>query len=111
MVLGSITTMVTNPIWTVQTAQSTHTTTFRQITNTDTANKPDDNEGAGAGGDRVKKVKPSALAATREIIKIDGVSGLWRGIGPALVLVINPVIQVSCLHPLPLSFFFLGPHI
>lgn len=28
------------------------------------------------------------------IIEKDGIKGLWRGIGPALVLVVNPVIQV-----------------
>ena len=75
---GSITTLVTNPIWTVQTAQATRAVTVQQ-------------EGRGEG----KKVKPTAISAAREIIKSDGVKGLWRGIGPALILVINPVIQVS----------------
>ena len=36
------------------------------------------------------------LEATRRIYKSSGVRGFWRGIGPALVLVINPVIQASC---------------
>lgn len=44
---------------------------------------------------KVTKIKPSALEAANDIIKKDGIKGLWRGIGPALILVINPVIQVS----------------
>lgn len=39
----------------------------------------------------------SAAEATAAIIQSDGLKGLWRGIGPALILVINPVIQVSAL--------------
>lgn len=38
------------------------------------------------------------MEAAGEIFKRDGLSGFWRGIGPALVLVINPVIQVSIRH-------------
>jgi adenine nucleotide transporter 17 len=75
---GSITTLVTNPIWTVQTAQSTRAVTVYE-------------DGSGD----LKKVKPSAIEAASEIIKKDGVKGLWRGIGPALILVINPIIQAS----------------
>lgn len=39
--------------------------------------------------------KPTAIQSAKAIIKQDGVKGLWRGLGPALILVINPVIQVS----------------
>ena len=42
-----------------------------------------------------KRVKLSAMDAVRAIVKKDGPTGLWRGIGPALILVINPIIQVS----------------
>lgn len=69
---------MTNPIWTVQTAQSTRAVTVH----------------ADGSGD-LRKVKPSGIEAAREIIRKDGVKGLWRGIGPALILVINPVIQAS----------------
>ena len=90
LVAGSITTLSTNPIWTVQTAQSTKAVV-----------RPSSSQGSeGSGGD-VKhgtKVKLSALDAAREIYKSDGLKGFWRGIGPALVLVINPVIQVSHLY-------------
>ena len=72
---------MTNPIWTVQTAQSTKAVA---------AAEPNSAPGA-------KPPKLSAVAAAREILKQDGVKGLWRGIGPALILVINPVIQVCHL--------------
>jgi adenine nucleotide transporter 17 len=83
---GSITTLVTNPIWTVQTAQSTNAVTVPSSSS------------ASPGG--TKKVKLSATAAARDIINKDGLAGLWRGLGPALVLVINPVIQYTTFERL-----------
>ncbi|CAD6565929.1 MAG: hypothetical protein TREMPRED_001919 [Tremellales sp. Tagirdzhanova-0007] len=79
LIAGSITTLVTNPIWTVQTAQSTRAV----ITAEDSG-----------------KVKPSVVDAASEIFSKDGVKGFWRGIGPALILVINPVIQYTTFERL-----------
>jgi hypothetical protein len=42
-----------------------------------------------------KKKPMSAAQAVKEILKADGIKGLWRGLGPALILVINPVIQYT----------------
>lgn len=67
---------MTNPVWTVQAYQST-----RGVTN-----------------ESGKKEKPTAASALKAILKQDGIKGLWRGIGPALILVINPVIQVSLVQ-------------
>ena len=53
---------------------------------------------------KTKKIKPSALQAAKGIYEQDGISGFWRGIGPALILVINPVIQVS-----PLNLYHTAP--
>ena len=78
LILGSITTLTTNPIWTVQTAQATRAVV----------------SGTAADG-KVKKTKPSAIQAARAIYKQDGIPGFWRGIGPALILVMNPVIQYT----------------
>jgi adenine nucleotide transporter 17 len=89
---GSITTLTTNPIWTVQTAQSTRAVTVNTSDPSSSNNK-------------VKKIKPSAIEAARAIYKQDGIQGFWRGIGPALILVINPVIQVN---PHPLSHLMRG---
>ncbi|WOO80927.1 Peroxisomal membrane protein PMP47B [Vanrija pseudolonga] len=74
LIAGSFCTIVTNPIWTVQAYQSTR---------------------AVASADGEKKSGPSAVESFKAIIKADGVKGLWRGIGPALILVINPVIQYT----------------
>lgn len=73
---GSITTIATNPVWTIQTAQATYAA--------DPSSK----------ADKKPDIKPSALRVAKGIIEKDGIKGLWRGIGPALVLVVNPVIQV-----------------
>ncbi|EIW69688.1 hypothetical protein TREMEDRAFT_62557 [Tremella mesenterica DSM 1558] len=78
IVAGSITTITTNPIWTVQTAQSVRAITLPL-----------------AEGGENKKVQPSAVQVAKEIFKSDGLSGFWRGIRPALILVINPVIQYT----------------
>jgi adenine nucleotide transporter 17 len=39
--------------------------------------------------------KLSFLQTARNIIQKHGVGVLWSGIGPALILVINPIIQVG----------------
>jgi len=92
LLAGSITTLVTNPIWTVQTAQSTKAvapapTSTGSSTVTTTNDQP-------------KKVRLSATKAAEEILKQDGIKGFWRGIGPALILVINPVIQYTTFERL-----------
>lgn len=63
-----------------------------------------DPEKAGSDVDReTKKVKLGARDAVYAILKKDGLKGFWRGIGPALILVINPVIQVSVKPPLRIT--------
>lgn len=76
----------------MQTAQAAHAVVVPK-TNTEAT----DAEQAGTpveGDPTVRRVKLSAMDAVQAILKKDGVSGFWRGIGPALILVINPVIQV-----------------
>ncbi len=44
------------------------------------------------------------IGAAAEIIRNDGgITALWKGIGPALVLVINPVLQVRNAMASPYS--------
>jgi adenine nucleotide transporter 17 len=50
--------------------------------------------GTASADGKIRKIKPSAIEAAKAIYKQDGIQGFWRGIGPALILVINPVIQV-----------------
>ncbi|KAH7887768.1 peroxisomal membrane protein PMP47B [Phlebopus sp. FC_14] len=74
LIAGSATTIISNPIWVVQTSQA--------VCNVK-GNSTDSSERYGL------------VETIQNILAKDGVAGFWRGIGPALVLVINPVIQYT----------------
>ncbi|KAF8843141.1 mitochondrial carrier [Paxillus ammoniavirescens] len=83
LIAGSATTIISNPIWVVQTSQAVQSAE---------TNLPDPSAS-----------KPRKLGAVKTIGKIisnDGLAGFWRGIGPALVLVINPIIQYTVFEQL-----------
>ncbi|KAG7449237.1 mitochondrial carrier [Guyanagaster necrorhizus] len=82
LVAGSATTIISNPIWVVQTSQAVRTL----------------NQGSSNASGRPKK--PGFIEAVRGILEKDGISAFWRGIGPALVLVMNPVIQYTVFEQL-----------
>ncbi|WWC69079.1 uncharacterized protein I206_103015 [Kwoniella pini CBS 10737] len=90
LIAGSITTLVTNPIWTIQTKQSTHSIT--SIESKDSSQSESQSQ--------IKKKRPTIIEAVNEIFEKDGLKGFWRGIGPALILVINPVIQYTTFERL-----------
>eukprot|EP00656_Telonema_subtile_P015584 TRINITY_DN18194_c0_g1_i1.p1 TRINITY_DN18194_c0_g1~~TRINITY_DN18194_c0_g1_i1.p1 ORF type:complete len:299 (-),score=66.55 TRINITY_DN18194_c0_g1_i1:20-916(-) len=73
---GVITTSFTNPIWLVKTRLQ-----LQQA------------RGPVVGGDQY--LYRGTLDAFRKIVKSDGVVGLWRGIGPALLLVSHGSIQFT----------------
>jgi adenine nucleotide transporter 17 len=79
LIAGSVTSILTNPIWTIQTYQSTRAVA---VPSSEGDGKP------------VRKIKPGLLESAHEILAKDGYKGFFRGVGPALVLVCNPVIQV-----------------
>lgn len=93
LIAGSVTTLLTNPIWTVQTAQSTKAVT--RSSSLPSSSAPTSNDEVGQ-----KPARLSAIAAAQEILKQDGIKGFWRGIGPALILVVNPVIQYTTFERL-----------
>ncbi|ANB15201.1 Yia6p [Sugiyamaella lignohabitans] len=91
-IAGSATSVLTNPIWVVNTRMTVRDT---------------DGE------------KATTLSTIRDIIHKDGVGAFFSGIGPALVLVINPVLQYTIFEQLrnavekrrkmtPLDAFFIG---
>lgn len=82
LVAGSATTIISNPIWVVQTSQAVRTL----------------NEGSSDASGRPKR--PGFLETVRGILAKDGIRAFWRGIGPALVLVMNPVIQYTVFEQL-----------
>ncbi|KDR83772.1 hypothetical protein GALMADRAFT_671534 [Galerina marginata CBS 339.88] len=81
LIAGSATTIISNPIWVVQTSQAV------QTMGTD-PNQP------------IIAKKLGFLATVQNIIAKDGIGAFWRGIGPALVLVINPIIQYTAFEQL-----------
>jgi len=81
-IAGSITSVAVNPLWVIQTAQATHTMS---------SDKTPSN---------ASKKRLGFFDALTAILNKDGVAGLWRGIGPALVLVINPVLQYTVFEQL-----------
>ncbi|KAJ9105286.1 hypothetical protein QFC21_001654 [Naganishia friedmannii] len=80
---GAATTIATNPIWLIQTHQAT-----RGAVETDIE----------AG--KVQKRPLGMLESAQEIVREKGVKALWKGIGPSLILVINPVLQYTAFETL-----------
>lgn len=87
VIAGSLTTIATNPLWLIQTRQATKRASKRDET-VEGAPKP------------VSK-QLNMFSAMMDIIRNDGgISALWKGIGPALILVINPVLQYTAFEQL-----------
>ncbi|KAJ7638795.1 mitochondrial carrier domain-containing protein [Roridomyces roridus] len=82
LIAGSATTIISNPIWVVQTSQAVQTM----------------NQSEDSSQPKVRKL--SIMETVQSILAKDGVPALWRGIGPALVLVINPVLQYTVFEQL-----------
>ncbi|KAG6900952.1 hypothetical protein C0993_004389 [Termitomyces sp. T159_Od127] len=78
---GSATTIISNPIWVVQTSQAVRTLDQ-------------------SSGQPAATRKLSFIQTCKNIVAKDGVKAFWRGIGPALVLVINPVLQYTVFEQL-----------
>ena len=87
---GSATVLITNPIWVVNTRM--------------TARRTESNEPAlpTKEGDAFPEPKraPSTISTFLKIIKEDGVTRLFAGVLPALVLVINPILQYTIFEQL-----------
>ncbi|WFD31799.1 hypothetical protein MSPP1_002838 [Malassezia sp. CBS 17886] len=84
---GTATAMISNPIWVVNTRQTVRGTHIK--TNPDGTPVP-----------KTVEKRLSFLQTFRHIVRKDGVLALWRGLGPALVLVTNPVLQYTVFEQL-----------
>ncbi|KAG1907228.1 peroxisomal membrane protein PMP47B [Suillus fuscotomentosus] len=84
VVAGSATTIISNPIWVIQTSQAVRV-------------EPSPSE---LSNSHAVPKRPSILRTIQAIIAKDGLNGLFRGLGPALVLVINPVLQYTVFEQL-----------
>ncbi|KAL8682731.1 MAG: hypothetical protein Q9186_001242 [Xanthomendoza sp. 1 TL-2023] len=91
-IAGSATVLLTNPIWVVNTrmtarSQSSSSSEILPITNDHDA-KPTTNK------------KPSTLATLLSLLRTEGPLALFAGVLPALVLVINPILQYTIFEQL-----------
>ncbi|GKT56922.1 peroxisomal membrane protein Pmp47b [Colletotrichum tofieldiae] len=82
-IAGSATVILTNPIWVVNT---------RMTTRSSSANKDGQDEEAQTS--KPKKA-PSTIGTLLALIKNEGPQALFSGVIPALVLVINPILQYT----------------
>lgn len=76
---GSATVLITNPIWVVNTRM--------------TARKHESEEQVLPGA--APKKAPSTVGTFLSIVKSQGLVGLFAGVLPALVLVVNPILQYT----------------
>ncbi|MCJ1368650.1 hypothetical protein MMC16_007795 [Acarospora aff. strigata] len=101
---GSATVLITNPIWVVNTRM--------------TARKAESTEQAIPGSEKPKKA-PSTIGTLMALLREEGPAALFAGVLPALVLVINPILQYTIFEQLkntvekrrrvmPRDTFFLG---
>ncbi|KAM3535033.1 hypothetical protein MY4038_001763 [Beauveria bassiana] len=105
-IAGSATVVLTNPIWVV----NTRVTTYKHDVDADL-------EAARKG--RPAARRPSTLATLMTLLKKEGPQALFSGVMPALVLVINPILQYTLFEQMknavegrrkvtPTIAFFLG---
>ena len=83
---GSATVMITNPIWVINTRM--------------TARKSESNEGELPGGEKKPAKKPSTIGTFLSLLRDEGPASLFAGVLPALVLVINPILQYTIYEQL-----------
>lgn len=100
---GSATVLITNPIWVVNTRMTAR------------KNEADDKLLPGS----THRKQPSTIGTLMSMIQDEGLSSLFAGVMPALVLVINPILQYTIFEQLknvlerrrkvgPTDSFYLG---
>lgn len=93
-IAGSATVILTNPIWVVNT---------RETARKDVPEEKEKDLTSLPPGEAAKQVASKAtgfIRILRDIIQTEGVGALWSGVIPALVLVINPIIQYTVFEQL-----------
>ncbi|MCJ1374938.1 hypothetical protein MMC20_006171 [Loxospora ochrophaea] len=83
---GSATVLITNPIWVVNTRM--------------TARQSESHDDTLPGNEGKPKKKPSTLATLMSLFRQEGPTALFAGVLPALVLVINPILQYTIFEQL-----------
>lgn len=83
---GSATVLITNPIWVINTRMTAASSPSTLPTTTTTSSSP--------------KGKPSTLSTLLLLVRNEGPLALFSGVLPALVLVINPILQYTIFEKL-----------
>lgn len=82
-IAGSATTMISNPIWVINTRQTVRAPAQRTV-----------------NGKQPVVKKLSFFGTIKHVYNTDGLKAFWKGLGPALVLVINPILQYTAYEQL-----------
>ncbi|KAL8925000.1 MAG: hypothetical protein Q9172_002429 [Xanthocarpia lactea] len=88
-IAGSATVLITNPIWVVNTRM-----TARQSDSSSNDTLPPPNSKS------TSNKRPSTIATLLSLIRTEGPQALFAGVLPALVLVINPILQYTIFEQL-----------
>ena len=94
LIAGSATVIFTNPIWVVNTRETARKDVVERK-DVDSKNLPPAKE--------AKEVAGRATGFLRilvDIVKTEGIGALWSGVVPALILVVNPIIQYTVFEQL-----------
>ncbi|KXX81658.1 Peroxisomal membrane protein PMP47B [Madurella mycetomatis] len=113
-IAGSATVILTNPIWVVNTRMTTRKSNSDEVKDGDAAE-----EVLPGGAPPAKPKKPSTIGTLLSLLKKEGPQALFAGVVPALVLVINPILQYTLFEQMknsvekrrrvtPTVAFFLG---
>ncbi|KAI0914561.1 mitochondrial carrier [Ustulina deusta] len=85
---GSATVILTNPIWVVNTRMTTRRESLE-------ASQELVVEGSGAKAVQGKPKPPTTIGTLMALLREEGPQALFRGVIPALILVINPILQYT----------------
>ncbi|KAI9024001.1 mitochondrial carrier domain-containing protein [Hyaloraphidium curvatum] len=82
-VAGAATAIATNPVWVVNTRLAVRKDTLDETT-----------------GEKKAVASKSTFQAAQEVYREEGIQGFFKGVVPALILVINPIIQYTVFEQL-----------
>lgn len=84
-IAGSATVMITNPIWVINTRMTARKSESEEQTLPSTT---------------AKKTRPSTISTLMDLLHQEGPKALFAGVLPALILVINPILQYTIFEQL-----------
>ncbi|TDL29199.1 mitochondrial carrier [Rickenella mellea] len=100
LIAGSATSIISNPIWVVQTSQTVRTMSSPASDTRTSASTSSTSTTTAQPTTPLVIKKLGFIETIQHILRKDGLGAFWRGLGPALVLVINPVLQYTVFEQL-----------